>query len=203
MIAAIELAVLALLRDAGDGGMLGYRFKTLDSYPEEWDEYLKAKRPSDFPAAWIVFAGLDNGADGEGVTRARASFGVLVAARNLRNETATRHGGGKPGEPGSYQLLEDVVRLLSGQRLHEDADPFVFRRARFANALRVDGQLQLSAIAAEFTCEIALGQYSLEQPADFALLHADWDFGPFGDLAAALPLAAPDAADAIDLETAQ
>jgi hypothetical protein len=43
MIAAIELGILARLKAVSDSDALGYKYGTLETYPEDWDEYLKDK----------------------------------------------------------------------------------------------------------------------------------------------------------------
>ena len=58
-IAEVENAMLGRLRAASDADVLGYKYRTLESYPEEFDEYLKTeiKGGAQFPAAWVVFGG--------------------------------------------------------------------------------------------------------------------------------------------------
>ena len=56
MIAAIETAILARLKAASDAEVLGYRLKTLETYPDEWDQYLKDKGPINAPAEWVTFS---------------------------------------------------------------------------------------------------------------------------------------------------
>lgn len=48
-------------------------------------------------------------------------FGVVAAVRNLRGDSAVRHGAA--GEKGIYQVLEDIRAALSGQSCGIDMDP--------------------------------------------------------------------------------
>lgn len=49
-------------------------------------------------------------------------FGVIAVVRNLRGDSAVRHGAA--GEKGIYQVLEDVRAALSRQSCGIDIDPF-------------------------------------------------------------------------------
>ena len=184
MIAQIELAMLAALKAAGIAGVLGYQWQTLETYPEEWDAYLKDKRDWRAPAAWVVFAGADNSViTSMGTVRLEgARFGLVVAAENKRNETATRHGG--PGataaaEPGSYQLILDVSAVLSGSTLGLDInalEPGAIRSVRPFEALKernVSMFATMFVTAFEFTS--LPGGDELD---DFNTLHLDWDVPP-------------------------
>lgn len=209
MIGAIENGLIGVLRDAGEAGTLGYRYRTLDSYPSNWDAYLKEKGQIRTPAAWAVFIGFSDGVDRGEDTGAEfeARFAVVVAAQNLRNETASRHGGPNPvAEPGSYQLAEDAVRLLSRSDLG-------LQLVRPIEVLRVEPMqrdaetrtARFSMIALECKCAIALGPFEgAGNPADFTAFHADWDVPAFGDVtlnaeAPFLPAADPDAEDLLEL----
>ena len=183
MIAQIELAMLAALRAAATAGVLGYNWLTLETYPEEWDSYFKEKTDWRAPAAWVVFAGANNSyVTGAGNVRVEgAQFGLVVAAENKRNETATRHGGPGAAEPGSYQLLLDAIAILSGSNLGLDIDaldPGAIRSVRPFDALK---ERNVSMFAAMF--ETAFEVTPLPGPDDlddFTTLHLDWDVPAFG-----------------------
>lgn len=110
MLATIEDAIMARIA----GARLPY-LKTLATYGGQLDENL-AEAIRRFPAVWVAFQ-----AEGEGqklttsgsVYRIPATWVVLVAARNLRNEAATRKG--DKVNVGTYQMLKDVRALLAGQ----------------------------------------------------------------------------------------
>ncbi len=208
MIAATENALVGALRDAGEAGTLGYRYDTLDSYPDDFDAYLKDKTRLRTPAAWAVFLGLAEGedsADGSG-WQGRARFALVVASRSLRNETSTRHGGADPAkEPGSYQLAIDAVRLLTGQTFGFLVKPIKIAGMRLVartGELRTQG---LSLMAIEIGCTVAAGQFvDPDATGEFEIFHADWDVPAFGNVALNtetpfLPAGRPDAEDLVEL----
>jgi len=209
MIGAVENAMIAALKAAADAGTLGYAWRTLDSYPDDFDAYLKEKGQLRTPAAWAVFLGLGDGIDlaDDAGPEFEARFALIVAAKNLRNETASRHGGvDTAAEPGSYQLAEDAIRVLSRNALGDLlTGPLKIGGARLvarSPELRTQG---LSLMAIECKCRIALGQFAAPaEPDAFLTLHADWDIPPFGNVTIApeppyLPAATPDAEDLVEL----
>lgn len=110
MLAVIEDAILARIA----GARLPY-LRTLATYGGELDENL-GESVRAFPAVWVAFKGEGEGQPlntAKSVYRIPATWVVLVAARNLRNEAATRKG--DKVRVGSYQMLEDVRELLAGQ----------------------------------------------------------------------------------------
>jgi phage gp37-like protein len=199
MIAAIELAILETLRAAGEDGVLGYRFAVLDSFPDEFEEYLKATHNLRTPAAWIVFLGMDRGEESEDGSgwNARCRFALVVGAQNLRNERQTRHGDG--AEPGSYQLMADAIRLLSRSMLGLDlVEPVTVPGARLVSRSDQMKRQNLSLIAIELECRAAFGLFD-EDTGAFEALHVDWDVPAFGNVAPPLPADAPDAEDLMEL----
>lgn len=207
MIALVEKAMLARLKAAADAGELGYAWRTLESYPEDWDAYLKNEAAFRAPAAWAVFGGIDRFESSDaGGGRAICTFGLAVAAENLRNEAATRHGvaiAGKPGEPGSYQLLVDAIRLLAGQDFGLDIDALEFVEAQFVPPPKDLGNRHVSLIALRFETAIGVEALAFDAaaPAPFTRFHANWDVPAFGNLAAPLPAdATADATDSVELE---
>lgn len=185
MIAKIELAMIAALKAAGDAGVLGYKWLTLETYPEEWDAYLKEKTNWRAPAAWAVFAGArDVQMTGGSVLLDGAQFGLVVAAENLRNETATRHGGpadAPKAEPGSYQLALDALAILSGNSLNlgiRALQPRALQLVRPFDALK-ERRVSMIALTFETAFEVTAIP-DAENLADFDTLHLDWDIPPFG-----------------------
>lgn len=186
MIAQIELGMTGALKAAADAGVLGYKWLTLETYPEDWDIYLKEKLDWRAPAAWAVFAGAQQVyvADSGKVVFDGAQFGLVVAAENKRNETATRHGGvagAAIAEPGSYQLAMDAFAILSGNALGLDIkalQPKAMRPVRPFEALK-DRNVSMFALQFETSFEISLAPGEAEL-ADFETLHLDWDVPPFG-----------------------
>lgn len=203
MIAAIENAVVELLRDAGQDGRLGYRFATLETYPDEWDSYLKDKRQLRCPGAWCVFLGLVSmELTDDGVTYGLARFATVLAAENLRNEQATRHGGG--GQPGSYQLGVDAVGLLAGNALGLDIGIIQPRRLALVGRSEETRKQGLSLIAFEWETRVPIVELIADgELADFETFHANWDVPPFGGIGPDLPDDEPaDATDTVTLEGA-
>lgn len=200
-IADIENAILARLEAAGGDAALGYRFRTLESYPEDFDARLKEVVVSDaaFPAAWVVFGGWRNPTAETSSVQAPAVFMLVVAAQNLRNERATRHGvvaaNGRK-EVGAYQLMMDAARLLHGQHLGLDIQPLQLGPCRSVRAT-LPKERQLSMFALEFSTliPIDLTGFPVREIGDFSTFNAEWDVQPFGEAA----LDPADAADNLEL----
>jgi len=218
VIAAIENAIIARLKAAGDAGVLGYQYRTLESYPADWDAYLREKVIR-APAAWAVFAGMQRGETvGFGGLRAEAHFGLVVMAENARNETAQRHGGPSLAEPGSYQLAMDAIALLQGQDLGLPIDAIEVRGCHVVRTMEIVKDRKVAMLALELVTSISIQAASTGLPADtaapgalgdFKTFHADWDVPPFGGIDAdpaaegvQLPDDAhADAVDHVSLET--
>lgn len=205
MIAETELAITAALKAASDAGQLAYPWRTLESYPEDFDSYLKERKvPLRVPAAWAVFLGLAQGVDNQdddaGWT-ARGRFALVVAAQNLRGETETRHGGPDLAiEPGSYQLAEDAVRVLSQSDLGFLARPIDITGMRLVARSAEIRKQGLSLMALELECTMALARRPDEgNPGDFEQLHVDWDVPEHGNAQPPLPAAENDAEDLMEL----
>lgn len=202
MIATIENAIGAALVAAGASDQLGYRYATIDTYPDDFDAYLKDKKGAlRFPAAWAVFLGLSDGDDDDTVWSGDARFALVVAAQNLRNETASRHGDSVTPEvlPGSYQLAEDAVRLLHRSDLGLDlVSPIVATGMRLVARTPEIRTQNLSLMAVELRCRMPIGGFDPDL-GDFETLHVDWDVPPFGNVAPPLPAAEHDAEDLLEL----
>lgn len=205
LIAAIELGLVGELRNAAGDGRLGYLWGTLESYPDDFDDYLEAEMGMlRFPAAWAVFLGLGQGVDNDDETgwNGEATFALVVAAQNNRGETETRHGGQDEGkEPGSYRLMLDAVRILSRNELCLPlTKPIEVTGARPVARSDKMRKLGLSLIAISLKCTVPFGRYDDEGDiAEFLRFHADWDVPPIGNVVAPLPAADPDAEDMVEL----
>lgn len=118
MIDQIEDAIIDRIKTAASAAPgLGYTLKDVASYGGELDDDLD-KVVRSFPAVWVTFAGSGKS---KPMSSARnkwltpATFAVMVAARNVRGERATRQGikvGGVIKEVGAYQMLRDTSLLL-------------------------------------------------------------------------------------------
>lgn len=185
MIADIELRMLEVLRQAGDTGVLGYRYRTLETYPEDWDEYLKDKGPIHAPGAWVTFAGWrrrDESRDERPLVE--LMFGLVVLAENARGETATRHGGPQAAaEPGSYRLIEDAAALLMDNSLGLDIGGLAIGGLRFVRKLPALRERKVSMLALELSTEVYLTCEQFGSALDeFATFHVNWDIPPFGGI---------------------
>lgn len=201
MIAAIELALVHVMLEAGEEGVLGYRYRTHGTFPDQFEEYLRTNPNLRTPALWATFLGMVEGVDDGDANgfNARLRFALVVAAENLRNEQDSRHGDG--AVPGSYQLMIDAIRLLSRSMLTPELDLMEPVRIRSARPIARTEQMKkqnLSMMAIELELVAPLGVFT-DDPADLDTLHVDWDIPAFGNVAPPLPAADPDAADLIEL----
>lgn len=202
MIAATEKALVQQLLDAGEAGVLGYQYRTHDTFPDQFEEYLRSNAGLRTPACWATFLGIVEGVD-DGDDRgftARARFALVVAAQNKRNEEDTRHGDG--AVPGSYQLMVDAIRILSRSMLTPELDLMEPVRIRSARPIARTEQMKrqgLAMIAIELELAVPLNVL-IEEAGYFERLGVDWDIPPFGKVAPPLPAANPDAADLIEVE---
>lgn len=200
MIAAIELGILQVLKAAGESGVLGYEYVLLDTFPDEFEEYLGKARNLRTPAAWTAFLGMGkvDDSDDDAGPKATLRFALVVGSQNLRNEQETRHGDG--ALPGSYQLARDAVVLLSRSMLELDlVKPVAVRGGRLVNRSAQMAKQGLSLIAIELECEAAFGGFDPGDLGDFTSFHVDWDVPAHGNVALPLPSASPDAADLIEV----
>lgn len=205
MIGAIENAIIGALRARSEAGELGYKYRLLDTYPDDFDQYFTDKKGLiRAPAAWCTFLALDDCqdfGDGQGV-QGIGRFALVLAAQNLRNETATRHGGPDgQSEPGSYQLVEDALRILSDNWLADEPTVRLIRSISVAGVRLVQrtemmAKNNLSLMAVELRCTFPMGRFSAEADG-FEQLHVDWDVPPIGNVIPPLPAARADARDDI------
>jgi phage gp37-like protein len=143
VISAIEDAIILRLKK------LKY-FLEVQSYSGEFDEEGLAEVVRRYPAAWITYAGGGKPKRMSGTKwLTPANFVVMVAARNVRNDLATRHGDSR--EVGSYQMIHDVRGLLLGQDFDGmKIEPLSPGSTRTLYNTRL-GQKALSVYAIEFT----------------------------------------------------
>lgn len=181
MIAAIENAIIARLQAASDApDLLGYKFKTLGSFPQNWREY-KAKYlgQTTAPAAWITFGGANIEAKGDNYSTIKARFGLVLCARNFRNEKSTRHG--SAGEIGSYQLLEDATGILAGQTFGLNILPIQPRSWSLVDEDTANYSFLVLELATEFTIE---NNYWMDDADlnDFSTFAVDWGAPPISEI---------------------
>jgi len=196
MIAAVELALLEQLRNPA----FGYSYRVLETFPDDLDAYLKNVGNLRTPAAWSSWLDFPNGDDAGDETGwcPTARFVLAVATQNQRNEQDARHGDG--ALPGSYQLVEDAIRALSGNWLEplDLVEPVRIISARpTVRTPQMEAQ-RLSVVALTLQCRVALGSFETAL-GEFRTFHADWDVPAFGNVAAPLPSAQHDAEDQVEL----
>ncbi len=115
MIVQIVRAILDRLDAAGKADLLGYAFRTMDVYPRDCEAALVAD-PNRYPGVWCQFARFNTTGQPRSGAQVTGVFEMVVAAQHAGNQTKAREGNGK-AEPGSVQLMEDVIGLLQGDRL--------------------------------------------------------------------------------------
>ena len=114
MIGELEDAIVARIVAAQAAGLWPYKLLTVETYGGQIDE--NTQSTFRFPAVFVAFTRMKKkGELGERARLASVHLVLYVAARNPRNERATRHG--DMHEPGSFQIAEDLIALLEGQRL--------------------------------------------------------------------------------------
>ncbi|MCW3835972.1 DUF1834 family protein [Sphingomonas canadensis] len=188
MIAAIELAILARLKALSDAGTLPWRWRTLATYPEDFDALLESQAEIRTPAAWVTFAGWDSSyltGDGAMIVEG-AQFGVMIADENRRpSEQHQRHGGPDPAsEPGSYRLLAAAASALANQTLGLDlVKPLLPGAVRLVRPTEAIQRRKLSMYAIQLSCDFAMAvaEDGETDPAALETLHVNWDVPVFAD----------------------
>ncbi len=181
MIGEVENVIIARIADCQNA--LGYNFRTLEPWPDNWQEYFD-KRVSglNFPAAWVTFTGLvenNDAIDARYQTEYVARFGIVVAAKNSRNQVAARHGVNhtlKPDEIGVYQLSKDLIAILNAWRPLENSGLLAFKSLQpgDVNSPRaINIQFQVLA----FECALLFDNSAENTNAlnDFAALDLPWE----------------------------
>lgn len=114
MIGELEDAIVARIKAAQQAQLWSYKLMTIETYGGQINE--SAQSTFQFPAVFVSFKRMRRKtATGERGRIVVPQLELYVAARNPRNERATRHG--DMHEPGSYQIAEDMIALLENQRL--------------------------------------------------------------------------------------
>ena len=148
--AAIEDAIIARLQAASDSNALGYRLAEIASYGGEFDDETFFTQVRKFPAIWVTVGGAKPKPISARKTLYTLTIAVMVGTRNVRGERQTRHGA--VNTPGSYQLLDDVRRLLSGQAFGLAIAPLRTGADRTLFNTKLGSQAR-SVLAAEFATD--------------------------------------------------
>lgn len=113
IITAVENAIVERLKVG-----LGKMVRQVSTYGGEFDDDGLADVVRNFPAAWVTFGGIKStkpvGTD-RSKWKAEGAFVVMVGARSVRNEAASRQGGPLATEVGTNLLIYGVRRLLTQQ----------------------------------------------------------------------------------------
>lgn len=188
MFAEIENAILTRLQLAGspENQVLGYNWGTCESYPENWQDYLENNLALlRAPAVWVTFAGFSKISSSTRGVDVRATYGVIVAAKNYRNQRAARFGGAGTDEIGSYQLVNDVLGLLNGHNLGLDISDLEVQSVRFARSTPAMVKTGMSFLGIDLTTEFTLGfeaDFTADDLGDFATFNVDWALPPATDI---------------------
>ncbi|ESQ78511.1 phage protein Gp37 [Asticcacaulis sp. YBE204] len=178
MFREVEEAIINRLKAAGNTKVLGYEYKSAITYPADFDSWIN-ENVRKFPACWAYFAS----GDSEGFVQGRgeslnASFILVVAAKNRRNQQAQRVGG-IPGEIGAYQLVRDAIALLSNHQLGLSIAPLQLEGIRQVRptALMVENKASVWAIhfSTSFLLETDYFEPEAEFTDDFTTMKVTWD----------------------------
>lgn len=113
IITAVELAIVDRLKRG-----LGRMATEVKTYGGEFDTDELDSVVRRFPAAWVTFGGVrrtEPYSASRSKWKAEATFVVMVGARSVRSEEASRHGGVAKSEVGTNLLISCVRHLLNQQ----------------------------------------------------------------------------------------
>lgn len=188
-ITAIEQAVLARLKAAEP--VLGYIWQTRETYPADWDAFLKDKRQVNAPGVWFGYAG-GRSLGEEAIqgarygTRIELTFGITVLAKHFGNEEMRRQGNEAQKVVGAYQLLLDCVALFDGYDLGLDIDDLEFGQLRLVRPFGALTEMKAAMYAAQVTTSILVPRLPHDLgagPLDaFERFHTNWDLPPLGGI---------------------
>lgn len=202
MIGQIEDGIIARIKWAVENSILGYHVEAMSFGTDLATGIERAVKR--FPAVAAVYTGATLIKEASTSAKYRHTWNVMCCAQNLRNEKDTRRGDG--ARPGSYQMAEDVARLLLGFAVKSEVEEGVAAEQLCApftvTGIRpvlndVVGANQLASIYSVDVATTAAFDHLGESITDiFETLHANWDVPPHGNVSTTLP--ADDTADATD-----
>lgn len=181
MIGQIENAIMAEIAkySNAENMPLGYKFRTIETYPDDWASFvrdeLKNKNP---PLALVTFGGWQPIASNDYQSQVKAGFGIILGARNFRNQKAARHG--VLGDVGSLQLVWDVAKILQGNDLGLSITGFEIGSCQYADLDETTAKTGFSLLALQISTEFTIDK----KTDDFALLNdfetafTTWDAPP-------------------------
>lgn len=196
MIGTIENALVDRLARINEAATLGYRLRQIKSYSGELRSQAERARIKDFPAAWLAFDGADNVQEISSFIKLRGRWMWLVAAENLRNEKASRHGDGDAA--GAYQIATDIISVFSGH-IPASLSGMTETPVDGANAIKnmsirpvsIDESRngRLAIYAVPFICDFMIAKTSpdVDLTNPLAAIHTNWDLPPNGEVGPDLP----------------
>ncbi len=208
MIAQIENAVLAFYKSAADEARIPFNWGALETYPENWDAWIKQNSTLRAPALWVGFIRWEAPEKEDHRQRVKCRFVAVVMSENQRGEQATRHGDpvSPATKPGSYTLLTTAAAMLAGQTLGLEIDTVRIGASYPVRPPEALKERKVAFQAFEFTTSFALTDFAnaMTDAAPYQTAHANWDIPPLGVVGdAGLPDdARADATDNIQLEQA-
>lgn len=144
--AQLEDAIITRVKAAQAAGTMGYRLAHIDSYGGEFDDQAFWDQFRRFPAVWVTVGGERAEPLSARDSRCTIKAAVMVGTRSPRGERLARRG--FVGQPGSYQILDDIRQLLGGRRLGLDIGPLRPAATRTLYNARI-GDQGLSVLALE------------------------------------------------------
>lgn len=166
IITAVENALVGRLQKG-----LGKMVRQVSTYGGEFDDGDLAEVVRNFPAAWVTFGGIKS-TKPVGTSRdkwkAEGTFIVMVGARSVRSEAASRQGGPLASEVGTNLLIYGVRRLLIQQDMQLPIRELVPGSVRTLFNTRLQREA-FSVFACEFHTawvEDALDLHAFPQPVD-------------------------------------
>lgn len=146
MIDVIEAKIIDTLKNASG---LHY-LTTVETYGGELDGDI-GEIVRRYPAIWVVYAGSQKPQKiGPEKYKTTATFALIHAARNVKNEASTRKG--SVGEVGVYQILKDSSTLMLNSDLGLEIDHFQPGAVRSLYNTKVRG-MALSVFSQEWTTQ--------------------------------------------------
>lgn len=173
IITAVELAIVDRLTRG-----LGKMVTSVATYGGEFDDENLADVVRRLPAAWVTFGGVRKSTPVDTSRqkwKREGTFVVMVGARSVRSEMASRHGGPSAGEVGTNMLIYAVSRLLIQQDLSLPIREFAPGSVRTLFNTRLQREA-FSVFALEFHTDwidAALPARTFPQPVDAADVDAN------------------------------
>ncbi|MBK67920.1 MAG: hypothetical protein CMP22_07290 [Rickettsiales bacterium] len=188
MIGQIENEIVKYINTLNDAGVLGYKIRVIKTYSGELRSQKDRAGLKDFPAIWLAFDGAAPVHETSSYIKLKARFMLLVAAENLRNEKAARHGAA--GDVGAYQLCEDMMGVLHGKT--PGSLECVGKIDRMSiRPLSVDdtrnGRLAIYGLPFEIDFQVKKSSPENDDQNQLSAIHTNWDLPPNYDVGPDLP----------------